>query len=71
MAATKSRKGRAPRAVMIVETGQRFPSVTKAGEFIGTHRNNIHNSMRLGCRAGGYHWCYADDDINFNAGESD
>eukprot|EP00808_Paulinella_micropora_P019121 g13730.t1 len=47
-----------PRPVICCETGEVFPSVGAAAKRYG----NVKDALRRGAKAGGYHWCYRDDD---------
>jgi hypothetical protein len=49
------------RPVRCVETGELFPSASEAARTIHVHRNGIFNSIYRGCRAGGFHWAYAEE----------
>eukprot|EP00808_Paulinella_micropora_P007346 g2446.t1 len=42
--------------VRCVETGQEYPSISAAAKAIGRAEENIHQSLKLGCHCGGYHW---------------
>ena len=50
------------RKVVCVETGEIFPSATDAAKLIGVkNSSSIIQSIKRGCRSGGYHWKYAGD----------
>lgn len=42
--------------VECVETGKIFGSIHGAARYVGMDTRNIHQSLRTGCRCGGYHW---------------
>lgn len=47
------------RAVINVETGKRFDTVSEAAKSIGKKSGNVSDALRRGHRTGGYHWRYA------------
>lgn len=48
--------------VVCVETGERFPSVKSAAEFVSRHESTVIAALKNHKRtAGGYHWRYADN----------
>lgn len=49
-----------PRAVLCIETGKRFESISAAGRFYKIRSADICRACRKHMRAGGYHWRYAD-----------
>jgi hypothetical protein len=56
--ANNGRKSSKP--VLCVETGVTYPSVREAGRTSGVSSTNIRKSIRLGHRAGGYHWQFVE-----------
>ena len=47
--------------VVCIETGERFPSVKAAAEFVSKHESTVVAALKNPLRtAGGYHWRYAD-----------
>ena len=42
--------------VMCLETKEVFPSMKKAGDFVGTSQAAIRSAVKTGRRSGGYHW---------------
>jgi hypothetical protein len=53
------------RKVICVETGEVFPSATDAAKLIGVKSSSsIIQSIKHGCRSGGYHWKYLEDSTN-------
>ena len=57
--------------VRCVETREVFPSVAAAAKWAGSDRSAISHAIRLGHRAGGYHWEYADIDASGVESESE
>eukprot|EP00808_Paulinella_micropora_P025601 g19969.t1 len=54
-----------PRPVIALDSPghfRSFPSIRKAARSLGIDHSNILRSMRTGMKAGGYNWCYQDDD---------
>ena len=50
------------RKVVCIETSEVFPSATDAAKFIGVKSSSsIIQSIKSGCRSGGYHWKYIED----------
>ena len=47
--------------VICIETGEEYESVAAAVTETSVPLNTIYSAIRRGCRAGGYHWAYADD----------
>lgn len=48
--------------VVCIETGERFPSVKAAAEFVSRHESTVIAALKNHNRtAGGYHWRYADN----------
>lgn len=62
---SEAQKGKIPwnkKAVICVETGMLYSSVTEAAESIGVTRSNIGDAVRgLQKTSGGYHWKYAEN----------
>ena len=53
------------RKVICVETGEVFPGATDAAKRIGVKSSSsIIQSIKHGCRSGGYHWKYLEDSTN-------
>jgi len=51
------------RKVVCVETGEVFPSATDVAKLIGVKSSSsIIQSIKSGCRSGGYHWKYEKDE---------
>jgi hypothetical protein len=48
------------RAVIAVETGERFPSILAASEAKGMSRSAVGEALRRGIRTAGTHWKYED-----------
>lgn len=47
--------------VRCIETGEIFNAAAEASRSMGLNTNTVCNSMRKGCRAGGYYWEYVGD----------
>jgi hypothetical protein len=47
------------KAVVCVETGERYPSIKAAAEAVGRYRTALANALREGGRCAGFHWRYA------------
>lgn len=52
--------------VLCVETREAFDSAYDAKKKYGTHPASINRSCKSGCRAGGYHWLFIDNDLQAN-----
>eukprot|EP00808_Paulinella_micropora_P000529 g56371.t1 len=48
------------RPVICLDTGEIFPSMTVAALEKKCHHSSMSRSLKIGCRAGGYHWDYHD-----------
>eukprot|EP00808_Paulinella_micropora_P004100 g30531.t1 len=57
------------RAVICVETGEQFSSMASAGRSMGLRggAQNILMALRMGTKAGGVHWTYAQESPCYNA----
>ena len=49
------------RNVICLETGTRFRSTVLAGKWCDRNSATVNDACRFGCRAGGYHFYYADE----------
>ena len=53
------------RKVICVETGEIFPSATDAAKVVGVkNSSSIIQSIKHGCKSGGYHWKYLEEKNN-------
>ena len=55
------RRGRQPRPVICLETGEEFESAAAVAMENGTSQEAIRYAIRTGGRGGGFHWAFADD----------
>lgn len=49
------------KSVICIETGEVFGTTKAAADSIGVNIGCIGQSIRLGCKSGGYHWKYAEE----------
>ena len=61
----KIKEKRPGRAVICVETGEIFDSITNAAEHTTHHQGNISRALKTGGKAGGYHWKKYEKGRNF------
>eukprot|EP00808_Paulinella_micropora_P006995 g32977.t1 len=54
------------RAVLCIETSVVYPSINVASKTVGVSHKSIRESIRRGWYAGGFHWCYFDDDDDYS-----